>query len=99
MTAFTISFPDSLFSALSAEAHQPLADVLTIQNSPVLFGCRTGLCGTCLVHVEGAIPPPDDDEHELLDVLAPTNANARLACQIDLTCDIAIAPLANSAAH
>lgn len=58
--------------------------MLTAQNSPVLFGCRTGICGTCLVTVTGQVAPPDADEQEMLEVLAPGIPNARLACQIDL---------------
>ncbi|MEL6130882.1 MAG: 2Fe-2S iron-sulfur cluster-binding protein [Cyanobacteria bacterium J06628_4] len=85
-----ISFPDSEYAPLTLDAHTPLADTLTVQNSPVLFGCRTGICGTCLVTVIGDVPPPSPDEQELLDVLAPNNPNARLACQLDITHDLKI---------
>ncbi len=61
-----------------------------LQNSPVLFGCRTGICGTCLVEVIGEIPPPQPEEQEMLDTLAPKNANARLACQLELTTNVEI---------
>lgn len=80
----TVCFPNTNFPAIALSAHQPLADVLTAQNSPVLFGCRTGICGTCLVTVTGQVAPPDADEQEMLEVLAPGIPNARLACQIDL---------------
>ena len=66
------------------------AEYLTVQNSPVLFGCRTGLCGTCLVEIIGDITPPTEDEKEVLQILAPDNPNARLACQVDFTQDITI---------
>lgn len=72
------------------DPHTPLADELTVQNSPILFGCRTGICGTCLVTVTGNIPPPDVDEQELLDVLAPDCPNVRLACQLNITHDLEI---------
>ena len=87
-----ISFPDSGHSSLSLEAHTPLAEALTIQNSPILFGCRTGICGTCLVTVSGEVPPPNEEEQELLEVLAPNCPNARLACQLDITHDLNIRP-------
>lgn len=90
---YTVCFKSRAFPSLSLPSHQPLADVLTVQNSPILFGCRTGICGTCLVEVEGDIPPPDGNERELLDLLAPNHPNARLACQIDVTHDISITPL------
>jgi ferredoxin len=70
--------------------HSNLSEHLTVQNSPVLFGCRTGICGTCVVRVEGELPPPADEELDLLDVVAPGDKCARLACQLDLTKDILI---------
>ncbi|MEB3210810.1 MAG: 2Fe-2S iron-sulfur cluster-binding protein [Leptolyngbyaceae bacterium] len=93
MTTHILSFLDTSFDSVSVAAHQPLADVLTVQNSPVLFGCRTGICGTCLVHVTGTVSPPNEDEQELLEILAPDCPNARLACQLDVASDLAIAPL------
>ena len=56
----------------------------------MLFGCRTGICGTCLIEVKGEIPPPQPDEQEMLDTLACNNVNARLACQIRLTANLEI---------
>ncbi|BAZ14942.1 ferredoxin [Calothrix sp. NIES-4071] len=67
-----------------------LSEHLTVKNSPVLFGCRTGICGTCLVSIKGDIPPPNEEEKEILEIFAPGNHQARLACQIQLTNDIEI---------
>jgi ferredoxin len=89
-----VRFPDTDYPSLTLTPHQPLAEQLTVQNSPVLFGCRTGICGTCLVTVIGDLPPPNVAEQEMLDLLAPGNPHARLACQVDVVRDIAIAPLA-----
>lgn len=88
-----VHFPNSDYMPLTLEPHQSLAEQLTVQNSPVLFGCRTGICGTCLVTVIGDLPPPSVAEQEILDMLAPGNPQARLACQLDLVGEIAIAPL------
>ncbi|MBD2209026.1 (2Fe-2S)-binding protein [Nostoc linckia FACHB-104] len=85
-----ISFPETNYSSINLSPHQNLSEHLTIQNSPVLFGCRTGICGTCLVEVIGEIPPPKPDEQEMLDALAPDNKKARLVCQIELTNNIEI---------
>jgi len=85
-----ISFPNTNFPPINLEPHQSLSEYLTVENSPVLFGCRTGLCGTCLVEAIGDIPPPTNEEQEVLEILAPDSPHARLACQIDLTQDIAI---------
>ncbi|MEC4816260.1 MAG: 2Fe-2S iron-sulfur cluster-binding protein [Scytonema sp. PMC 1069.18] len=86
-----IKFKQTNHQPIQLQKHQPLSEHLTIQNSPVLFGCRTGICGTCLVIIKGDIPPPNPEEKELLEILAPGNKQARLACQIDLTSDIEIA--------
>jgi ferredoxin len=89
----TICFPGTDYPPLTLQAHQNLSEHLTIQNSPVLFGCRTGICGTCLVEAIGDIPAAKSDEQEMLDTLAPNVPNARLACQIDLAANIEIRKL------
>jgi ferredoxin len=85
-----ISFKNTDYKPITLEKHQKLSEHLTVQNSPVLFGCRTGICGTCLVIIEGDIPPPSEEEREILELFAPENQQARLACQLDLTNDIEI---------
>ena len=85
-----IQFPQTNHKSIELERNQNLAEHLTIENSPILFGCRTGICGTCIVAIEGDIPPASSEEIELLEVLAPENPKARLACQIQLTNDIEI---------
>ncbi len=85
-----IQFVDKDYQSIELERNQNLAEYLTIENSPILFGCRTGICGTCIVAIEGDIPPASEEEIELLEVLAPENPKARLACQIQLTNDIKI---------
>lgn len=71
-----------------------LSEHLTIENSPVLFGCRTGICGTCLVEVEeelnGRLLAPSADESELLEIIASDISRARLACQVELRADIKV---------
>ncbi len=83
MAGVEISFPGTAFMPLKVNAHCCLAESLTVKNSPILFGCRTGICGTCLVLVQGEVPPPSDQEREVLEVLAPGVPQARLACQLD----------------
>ncbi len=77
-------------------AGKPLSDLLTAQNSPMVFGCRNGICGTCLAAVtarSGVLAPPDSDERDMLDMLCPDDPKARLACRIRLTADIDITPI------
>jgi ferredoxin len=85
-----ISFPNTDRATILVASNSQLSDSITIQNSPVLFGCRTGICGTCLVTIRGDISPPDPDEREILEIFAPNNPLARLACQITVIADIEI---------
>lgn len=85
---FYIEFPGTEFEPLLLEKGARLSSVLTAVNSPILFGCRSGICGTCLVEAEaesGTVEGPDADESEALEIFAPGNPGARLACQMRLT--------------
>ena len=81
-----ISFTESSHPSLDLENDAVLSEHLTIENSPVLFGCRTGICGTCLIEVSTddvtLLPKPNDSERELLSIIAEGNPRARLACQL-----------------
>lgn len=90
---YIISFPGTSYPSIILDAHQKLSEHLTVQNSPVLFGCRTGICGTCLVLVNGETSPPSAEEREVLEVIAPEHTNARLACQLELTSNLEITHL------
>jgi ferredoxin len=87
---FNIKFADSRFDSIGIPVGQPLAEVLTVQNSPVLFGCRTGICGTCMVGVTGDVVEASEDELEILELYAPDNPTARLACQLSVRGDVVI---------
>lgn len=93
MTKHRILFPADAFADIVLPAHASLSLHLTPANSPVLFGCRAGLCGTCLISVEiltGSLAGPEAAETEALKLYAQNTPNARLACQLDLTADISI---------
>lgn len=94
MSTHRIEFPGTSFPPVDLPDLASLPLHLTVLNSPVLFGCRSGLCGTCLIEVEpareGAIEPPDAAEAEALALYAPGNPQARLACQMPLTGDVRI---------
>lgn len=93
MKQHRIHFLDSEHSHIDLPEGQHLANNLTACNSPMLFGCRSGICGTCLVEVvaiDGSLPPPDELEQETLSLHAPDNPNARLACQLNLTTSITL---------
>ena len=86
MKSHRIEFPATTFPAVDLPDLASLPLHLTVQNSPVLFGCRSGLCGTCLIEAEAIGPeglePPDEAEAEALELYAPDNRRARLACQL-----------------
>ena len=93
MTTCEIHFPGTRFSPLQLPRHAPLSRHLDPSNSPVLFGCRAGLCGTCLSRVRvisGTLAGPLSEEAEALDIYGEGQLDLRLVCQIDLTADIAI---------
>lgn len=89
-----VRFADAAFAPVQLDPGLSLFDVLTASNSPMLFGCRTGICATCLCTlVAGTADPPDAEELELLDLVAEGNPKARLACQLKPQSDVVIAPL------
>ena len=94
MTTHRIEFPGSAFAPVELADLASLPLHLTVQNSPLLFVCRSGLCGTCLIEVESldgsSLEPPDDAEAEALEIYAPGNARARLACQFTLSTAVRI---------
>ncbi|PIQ24721.1 ferredoxin [bacterium (Candidatus Blackallbacteria) CG17_big_fil_post_rev_8_21_14_2_50_48_46] len=64
-----------------------LSESLDVTNSPILFGCRTGICATCLVEVlEGTenLPPLGEEEAEVLEIYAERE-HCRLSCQLKLS--------------
>jgi len=91
---YTISFSPETYSPITLEEGSKLSEYLSAENSPVLFGCRNGECGTCLVEVEGGhkgeLPEAGDLERLILDILAPDNPRARLACRIAVCADLKI---------
>ena len=92
MKLHRIEFPDTDFAPVEVPDLAGLALHLTVQNSPVLFGCRSGLCGTCLIEVEAdeSLLAPDCAETEALEIYAPGNSRARLACQLVVSTDVRI---------
>lgn len=87
----TIWFAGTERAPVTLTRGSSLAECLNAVNSPLLFGCRTGLCGTCAVRVEvvaGEIPAPSDDEAQVLSLVAPEREGTRLACQLTACADL-----------
>ncbi|MBY0371134.1 (2Fe-2S)-binding protein [bacterium] len=92
-----ISFGGDTHPPMQVDEGSNLSEILDIANSPILFGCRTGICGTCLINVdageeEGA-SPRNEEEQALIPILAPDHPHARLACQMRPQGDLTIRPL------
>jgi ferredoxin len=88
-----VSFENSQKPELSLNEGDCLSEKLTIQNSPILFGCRIGICGTCAVEIVSEDKPlhaRTHDENEFLGAMAPGRDNVRLACQIHINTNIKI---------
>ena len=97
MKKHTISYEVSGYDPTPVTEGKSLAVDLDAVSSPLLFGCRTGICGTCLVEVvEGydLLPPPDAEEREVLEAYS-NHPRARLACQIDVQAPITLKPLSS----
>jgi len=95
MKLHRIEFPGTPFAPVDLPDLSSLSLHMTVQNSPLLFGCRSGLCGTCLIEVEAdePLPPPDSAEAEALELYAPGNPRARLACQLRVSAGLRIRKL------
>lgn len=67
-----------------------LIDMCEDYDTSILFGCRDGACGACMVRVlEGAenLSPMKDDEKDFLETLA-AEPEERLACQCKVYGDV-----------
>lgn len=71
-----------------------LSEKLNIHNSPILFGCRIGICGTCAIEIveEEGFPlhPRTHDEKGFLEAIAPGQDKVRLACQIHINTNLKV---------
>lgn len=88
---YEISFEGDSYPPVKLREGATLSEHLEVRNSPVLFGCRTGICGTCTIEVTRGLEnlhPRTREEEELLEVLAPDQPRCRLACQININADI-----------
>lgn len=91
--ACRIEFEGSDKAPVELKEGDCLSEKLTIHNSPILFGCRIGICGTCAIEVlsqDAPLPEMTYDEKEFLGAMAPDRKNVRLACQIHINTNIRI---------
>lgn len=78
---------------IKAQAGDRLLDVAQAHGQPLEGTCEGAMaCSTCHVHLVGgdvaALPPPSEEEEDMLDFAAGANRQSRLACQVRLTADM-----------
>ena len=70
-----------------------LVDALELGVAGLVFGCRAGACGICVIEVTqgaGNLSPCEENEAGLLEALGFHKRSVRLACQCRLHGDIVI---------
>jgi ferredoxin len=71
-----------------------LLDLAQAQGQPLEGACEGAMaCSTCHVLLTGGdadrLPPPSEEEEDMLDFAVGATRSSRLACQVILTADIA----------
>lgn len=89
-----ISADGSHETMVQASIGDRLLDIAQAHGQPLEGTCEGAMaCSTCHVHLVGGdadkLPPPSEEEEDMLDFAAGANRQSRLACQIRLTADIA----------
>jgi len=77
---------------LDVEKGYPLIDMCDEYDTSILFGCRDGACGACMVRViKGAenLSKMDENEKDFLETMA-AREDERLACQCRVFDDVTL---------
>ena len=85
-----VTLRDGQIQNVQARLSDPLMYALSEQNTGVEAVCGGCLsCATCHVYIDAkagaALPPPEDEEIELISGLLNAQPNSRLSCQIKVT--------------
>ena len=80
-------------TVITAAAGTRLLDLAQAVGQPLEGTCEGAMaCSTCHVLISGEdaakLPPPSDEEEDMLDFAVGASRASRLACQIRLTADI-----------
>ncbi|MDD9951693.1 MAG: 2Fe-2S iron-sulfur cluster-binding protein [Zetaproteobacteria bacterium] len=77
---------------IDVESNYPLINLSEEHDTSILFGCRDGACGACMVRVlEGSenLSQMEEDEQDFLETMA-AEPNERLACQCKISGDVVL---------
>ena len=88
-----ISADGSTETVVTAADGTRLLDLAQAHGQPLEGTCEGSMaCSTCHVLISGdeaaKLPPPSDEEEDMLDFAVGASRTSRLACQIRLTADI-----------
>ena len=78
--------------SLDVRDDYPLIEMCEDHETSILFGCRDGACGACMIRVkEGAenLSKMEEDEKDFLETMAAED-DERLACQCKVKGDVVI---------
>jgi ferredoxin len=83
----------TMVKSVDAAPGTRLLDLAQAHGQPLEGTCEGAMaCSTCHVLISGAdamkLPPPSDEEEDMLDFAVGASRTSRLACQIRLTADI-----------
>lgn len=77
---------------IDVKDNYPLIDMCEDYDTSILFGCRDGACGACMVRVkEGKenLSPMGEEERDFLETMA-AEEDERLACQCEVKGDVVL---------
>ena len=77
---------------LEVEENAAIIDVCENEETSILFGCRDGACGACMIRVlenPQNLSPMNEHERDFLETMAATE-DERLACQCLVLGDVTI---------
>jgi ferredoxin len=80
-------------STAQCQAGANFREVAQTQGLDVAFGCESGICSTCLIHIKSGaehLGPKTEQEEFTLDArgVAPEDMSTRLGCQCTVNGDL-----------
>lgn len=78
--------------SFEVEKNAAIIDVCETQDTSILFGCRDGACGACMIRVlenPQNLSPIEEHERDFLETMA-AREDERLACQCHVLGDVTI---------
>lgn len=78
--------------SFEVEKNAAMIDVCETQDTSILFGCRDGACGACMIRVlenPENLSPMGEHERDFLETMA-AREDERLACQCQVLGDVTI---------